>query len=330
MQKTYDDLNRLRTVNERGRRGHDLRLRRRREQDGGQGPEGPGDRLRLRRARASSSASRRPRPASGDPRPVTSYAYDENRNRIRQTDANTHVVEMEYDSLNRLTVFTQDPGGLGFVTRHEYDENGNETMLTDPKGQTVTSTYDELNRLKTKAYAFARRRSRPALAPHHRRSPTPTTPNANLHRRSTSRWPAAPIRPRRPDHHADLRRPRPPGKPRRRPLPDGGTRTVAYTYFAERHAEDRHRPRRPSSPSYTYDGQNRLKTATTAFGRPEAATTTYTYWPDDLLKTVTYPERRRRHPRLRQGRPAHLARRTPRPAPRSAATPTPTTRTATA
>ena len=40
---------------------------------------------------------------------------------------------------------------------------------------------------------------------------------------------------------------------------------------------------------YTYDGQNRLKTATTAFGRPEAATTTYTYWPDDLLKTVATP-----------------------------------------
>src|SRR5262249_20918888 len=36
--------------------------------------------------------------------------------------------------------------------------------------------------------------------------------------------------------------------------------------------------------SYTYDGQNRLKTATTAAG-----VTKYTYWPDDLLQTVTYP-----------------------------------------
>jgi YD repeat-containing protein len=36
--------------------------------------------------------------------------------------------------------------------------------------------------------------------------------------------------------------------------------------------------------SYTYDGQNRLETATTAAG-----VTSYTYWPDDLLKTVSYP-----------------------------------------
>ena len=38
----------------------------------------------------------------GSTSPVTSYAYDPNRNRIRQTDANRHVVEMEYDDLNRL------------------------------------------------------------------------------------------------------------------------------------------------------------------------------------------------------------------------------------
>ncbi len=43
-------------------------------------------------------------------RPVTEYRYDENRNRRLQTDANDHVVEMDYDRVNRLYRTTQDPG----------------------------------------------------------------------------------------------------------------------------------------------------------------------------------------------------------------------------
>ena len=40
---------------------------------------------------------------------------------------------------------------------------------------------------------------------------------------------------------------------------------------------------------YTYDGKNRLETATTASGTPQAAQTTYAYFPDDLLERCLYP-----------------------------------------
>ncbi len=54
-------------------------------------------------------------------------------------------------------------------------------------------------------------------------------------------------------------------------------------------------PARPSptptaaSPSYTYDGQNRLATAVIDSGTAQPKTTAYSYEPDDLLKTVSYP-----------------------------------------
>src|SRR5262249_13650112 len=66
------------------------------------------------------------------------------------------------------------------------------------------------------------------------------------------------------------------------PLPDGGTRSVAYTYFRN---GTRQTLTDPGSlvTSYSYDGQNRLASVTTAGG-----TTSYTYFPDDLLQTVSY------------------------------------------
>src|SRR5262249_26011876 len=66
-------------------------------------------------------------------------------------------------------------------------------------------------------------------------------------------------------------------------LPEGGTRTVSYTYFANGTRQSVTDPDNLAT-SYTYDGQNRLATATT-----NAGLTRYTYWPDDLLKTIEYP-----------------------------------------
>ena len=62
-------------------------------------------------------------------------------------------------------------------------------------------------------------------------------------------------------------------------LPDGATRTVSYAYF------DNGTRRSVTDPdglttAYTYDGKNRLATATTDSGTPQAQTTTYAYWPD--------------------------------------------------
>jgi RHS repeat-associated protein len=212
---------------------------------------------------------------------VTRYTYDPNRNRVRQTDANTHDVQMAYDDLNRLTTMVQDPGGLDLTTVHGYDDNGNETSLQDPKQQTVTSTYDELNRLKSKAYAFA---SGDTYRPwrHTTGMAYDYDPNGNLTQADESvasgTDPPAVLRTSR--SYDDLDR----LQSETSPLPDGGTRSVFYTYFANGTRKTVTSSTDNQATTYAYDGQNRLESATTAAGA-----TTYAYWPDDLLKTVTYP-----------------------------------------
>jgi RHS repeat-associated protein len=222
--------------------------------------------------------------AGGTIAPVTSYVYDPNRNRVKQTDANSHVVEMAYDELNRMTSMTQDPSGFGYVTVHEYDENGNETKLTDPKGQTVSSTYDELNRLKTKAYGFAAGDSvRPWR--HTTGVVYGYDPNNNLKQVDESvatRTNAETLVTYRSFDNLDRLISETTMLPDQ-PSTGERTRTVAYTYFKNGTRQTVTDPAGAVT-SYTYDGQNRLKTATTAGGQ-----TGYSYYPDDLLKDVTYP-----------------------------------------
>jgi RHS repeat-associated protein len=284
MQKTYDELNRLRTVKNGEAEvttyayddeGNKTQVKDSKDQPTDYAYDELGKLIRVTQAA----------PAPGDPRPITSYTHDKNRNRIRQTDANTHVVEMEYDPLNRLTLLTQDPGGFSYVTRHDYDENGNETKLTDPKGQTVTTTYDELNRQKTKTYAFAP--SDPVRPWRHTTGIVYTyDKSSNLTQvdESVASGTDPPETKTTLRTYDDLDR----LASEATPLPDGGTRTVAYTYFGNG-TRKTVTDAEGLVTQYTYDGQNRTKTTTTAFGRPEAATTTYTYWPDDLLKTVQTP-----------------------------------------
>ncbi len=219
--------------------------------------------------------------------PVTTYQYDAVRNRIRQTDANGHVVEMVYDQLNRLASMTQDPGGLSLVTSHEYDAQGNELKLIDPKGQVVTSTYDALNRLHTKAYAFAEGDS---YRPWRRTQDITYGYDSNGNVLQVDETVASGNDP--PDtetkttlwEYDDLDR----LKKEVTPLPDGGTREVAYTYYANGTRKSVKDPAGRVT-EYSYDGQNRLETATTDFDTPDARLTTYTYLPDDLLDKVTYP-----------------------------------------
>src|SRR5262249_19413100 len=227
-----------------------------------------------------------PAPSSGESQPVTTHAYDENRNRTRQTDAKEHVVRMAYDDLNRLRKTTQDPDGLNLVTETtEFDFNGNPTVVVDPNGQTTTNTYDELNRLKSKTYAFA---------------PTDTTPrpwrytasvdyfyDANGNLRQTDEHVASGTSP--PDTTLTTTRTYDgldPDKSEPQTPPDGTPRPVSYTYYKNGSRKTVTAPDNKVT-EYTYDGQNRLKTATTEAGTPQARTTTYTYEPDDLLKTVT-------------------------------------------
>jgi RHS repeat-associated protein len=226
-----------------------------------------------------------PPPDPDQPSPVTAYGYDENRNRVKQMDANGNVVEMTYDRLDRLDIMIQKGAPEGdLVTDHGYDPNGNEVTLIDPKGQKVTNTYDELNRLKTKAYAFA---SGDAYRPWRHTTGVSYTydGNNNLERAdeavASGTDPPATLTTLR--SYDDLDR----LASETAPLPDGGSRTVSFTYYRNGTRETITDPAGLVT-RYTYDGRNRLESATTAFGTPAAAATTYTYHPDDLLRTVDY------------------------------------------
>ena len=229
-----------------------------------------------------------PSPAESESQPVTSYRYDPSRNRTHQTDANDHVVEMTYDELDRLASAVQDavPGGLNLLTLRDYDRNGNETLLRDPKGQTVTSTWDPLNRLDTKTYAFA---AGETDIPWRHTTGIVYDYDENDNLKQIDESVASGLDP--PDTTLttvrtwdDLDR----LESETTTLPDGGTRTVAYTYY------DNGNRRAVTDPdgvttSYTYDGKNRLETATTEADTPQARETANTYFPDDLLQAVVYP-----------------------------------------
>ncbi|MGE0454252.1 MAG: RHS repeat domain-containing protein [Vicinamibacteria bacterium] len=220
-------------------------------------------------------------PASGAGRPVTEYGYDESRNRVSQTDARQKVVSMTYDKLDRVEKRTQE---VGLETTYDYDEDGREKLVRDPKGQTVTNGYDELGRLKSKAWAFAP--GTPELPWRHLVSAAYSyDPNGNLTRveeavASGTDPPGPPVVSVRAYDRLDR-------LTSETTALIGGERTVGYEYYPnglKRAVIDPDLRRT----EYGYDGKNRLASATTDFDTPQAATTSYLYWPDDLLKEVRY------------------------------------------
>ncbi|MGE0454257.1 MAG: RHS repeat domain-containing protein [Vicinamibacteria bacterium] len=220
-------------------------------------------------------------PASGAGRPVTEYGYDESRNRVSQTDARQKAVSMTYDRLDRVDKRIQD-GGL--ETTYNYDEDGREKLVRDPKGQTVTNGYDELGRLKSKAWAFAA--GTIDLPWRYLESAAYSyDPNGNLTRveeavASGTDPLGAPVVTARTYDRLDR-------LTSETTTLMGGERTVGYVYYPnglKRAVIDPDLRRT----EYGYDGKNRLASATTDFDTPQAATTSYLYWPDDLLKEVRY------------------------------------------
>src|SRR5262249_43731928 len=167
----------------------------------------------------------------------------------------------------RMKSMTQDPDGFGYVTAHDYDENGNEKKLTDAKGQVVESTYDEVNRLKTKTYAFAPGDSvrpwRHTTGMVYAYDPNDSLKQVDESVASGTDPPEVLTTSRTFDNLDRL-------MSETTMLPDSPSsgqraRTVAYTYFKNGTRKTVTDPAGAPT-TYAYDGQNRLKTATTAAG----------------------------------------------------------------
>ncbi len=235
---------------------------------------------------------------------VTRFFYDGNRNKIAQQDANGNLMTYKYDSLNQLTATYQhtepgtlssstvrgsDPKGSNFygaaggdettalVWSYGYDGNGNQTSLTDARGQQMTLSYDHLDRLLTKTYV------NPAQANlDFQLLSTVYTydPNGNiLSVTEQKRLNGSPVTESIVHTYDPLDR----VQTTTRTDHDGRSKLIEFDYDAQGNRT----PIKDAdgvSTSYTYDVRNRLETVTT-----EAGVTTYTWWPDGLLKSVAYP-----------------------------------------
>src|SRR5262249_50742619 len=149
-----------------------------------------------------------------------------------------------------------------------------------PNGQSVTSVYDARNRISRKTFTPA---AGATLPWRHTTAIDYTGYDGNGNLKQTKEWVASGTDPPgalTTDRASDNRN-RPLSETSE--LPDGGSRMVSSTYWNNGSRKTVTDPESGLT-SYTYDGQGRLATVTTAGGA-----TSYTYWPDDLLKTVTYP-----------------------------------------
>jgi RHS repeat-associated protein len=85
---------------------------------------------------------------------ITTYRYFSNGEIETLTDGLGQIMRHVYDSLNRLTMKTEekviqaDGSEVDLQTSYAYDRNGNVIRETDPRGVSLIHKYDELNRRK--------------------------------------------------------------------------------------------------------------------------------------------------------------------------------------
>src|SRR5262249_5746442 len=181
--------------------------------------------------------------------PPTVYTYDAARNRLSQTDAEHHVTSMTHDLLNRLTD-TYKPDVP--VLHHDYDATGNVVSLKDPKGHAFVSTYDFSDRLTNKTYP-ALASEAPTLFKHTTEIAYGYDDNDNLvsidESVASGTDPPSVLHTDRAYDRLDRL------TSETAALPDGGSRPVSYTYFAN--GLRKSVTEASVSTTYSYDAQNR-------------------------------------------------------------------------
>jgi RHS repeat-associated protein len=222
-----------------------------------------------------------PPPKEGEQALVTRFRYDENRNLVEMQDADNRVTKLEYDELNRLFRTTRDPGGLALVSETtDFDEDGRPLRIAEANGEATVQTWDELGRLESRMH------EPPATgwtAPWQYTSEERYSydPNSNLERveeydvRSGGGTPPVRVTTRGYDK-LDRQ------TSETVTLQDGSTKAVTTEYW--RNGQVKSVTDAQGATSYTYDGQGREETVTTSAG-----ITRKTYYPDDLVKDITFP-----------------------------------------
>ncbi|WP_239989146.1 RHS repeat-associated core domain-containing protein [Corallococcus macrosporus] len=227
------------------------------------------------------------------------YVYDAARNMVAKQDANGNLTTYEYDARNLRSVEHQHldahsrltsaqrssvplfesgatpTSNTGTLTwRHAYDGNRNEASRVDPKGQRVEFSHGLLDRLASRTYS---QHATPREFPSVDSEVLTYDPNGNLTGESQSKQTANGVRLEVVTSTFDaLDR----LKTRLREY-DG--KQVSYRYDAlgsRTRVEDSD----GVATTYMYDALGRLTQATLPEGVVE-----YRYWPDSLLKGVTWP-----------------------------------------
>lgn len=260
-----------------------------------------------------------PRMGSSADAGVTLFFYDGNRNKIAQQDANGNLVTYKYDGLNRLTdtyqhtvpgalsdstVRGSDPDGSSLVAGgnvasalhwgYTYDLNSNNNLIIDARGQRVNMNYDYLDRLETKTYS---QHAEPDLDFQKQSIEYQYDDNSNVTCITEIKHVASgdvtelTVNRYDPLDRIGIRVHRDYDDTADQPFDCDDVTTgkrIEYDYDIQGN-----RVRVIDSDGiktkYEYDERNRLKTVLTEEGLPTEAMTGYTWWEDNLLRQITYP-----------------------------------------
>ncbi|WIG95739.1 RHS repeat-associated core domain-containing protein [Myxococcus sp. SDU36] len=222
---------------------------------------------------------------------VYSFVYDARRNLMAKQDANGNLTTYAYDALNRRTDEYQHldaharltpqqrgsvPGAEGVNTLHwhvGYDDEGNVSSRQDAEGQLTLETHGVLNRLEARTYLSHKQ---PRELPSVDSEEYEYDANGNVTSVVETKQAAAGLAVETTVRTFD-------GLDRLKEELRYDGKRVGYGYDAKGNRQ-RVEDADGVATVYTYDALDRVRTATMG-----AAITTYTYWPDGLLKGTDYP-----------------------------------------